>query len=633
MSRRYARLLAFLLVPYCAHAQVADLKDAAQQAVLSNPEVLARFHALEATKAERDAAFGGFLPRVDVSASTGRERRYDNPALPNSVSQRSNAITLTQLLYDGFATYNDVKRLDHASLVRLFELYDASETVALEVVRAYTDVLRYRTLVEMAEENYVRHRSVFEQIQKKAAAGVGRRVDLEQAAGRLALSEANLLTDTANLHDVSARFQRLVGMPPPDSLPRPTGLDKGMPPTLRQAMETAVGRNPALLAAVENVRAADRAASARYAAYQPRVDLRLSSARGDNLGGGLGDSHDNSAQVVLNWNLFSGLSDRARVRQFAEQLNVARDQRDKACRDMRQTLAIAMNDTVKLTEQLIYFDQHQLAIEKARDAYRMQFDIGQRTLLDVLDTENELFSARRAYANAEYDREIAFARVHAGMGNLFANLGLSRNAVGDLPQRLSGDDAERIHACPLDGPMPYAVDKAALNARAAEILRESAAVAAQLSQSASVSGSVKATGAAQAPQASARQVASKAVSDALSAWVSAWEARDVAAYLASYSPGFAAAGNVPRQAWEAQRRNALSKARLVDVSVSDLRIDVLDDKHAVARFVQAYRSATYGGVVHKTLEWESVDGKWVISRELVQPAAAPASVPTLTPSK
>jgi adhesin transport system outer membrane protein len=624
MSRRYARLLVLFLVPYCAHAQVGSLKDAAQQAVLSNPEVLARFHALEAAKAERDAAFGGFLPRVDVSATTGRERRYDNPALRNSISQRSDAITLTQLLFDGFATYNDVKRLDHASLVRLFELYDASETVALEVVRAYIDVLRYRTLVEMAEENYVRHRSVFEQIQKKAAAGVGRRVDLEQAAGRLALSEANLLTDTANLHDVSARFQRLVGMPPLGALPPPSGLNKGMPADVREAMETAVGRNPAILASVENVRAANRAASARYADYQPRVELRLSSARGDNLGGGVGESHDNSAQVVLNWNLFNGLSDRARVRQFAEQLNVARDQRDRACRDMRQTLLIAMNDTVKLTEQLIYFDQHQLAIEKARDAYRMQFDIGQRTLLDVLDTENELFSARRAYANAEYDREIAYARVHAGMGNLFTRLGLSRNDLGDLPKRLGGDEAERINACPLEGPLPYAVDKAALNARAAEILKESAAVAAQASRSGPGPGAAGQLGTPQPLQANATEAAAKAVSNALSAWISAWEARDIAAYLTSYSPDFQTSGNVTRQAWEAQRRSALSKASQVDVNISDLRIDVLDQGHAVTRFVQTYRSATYGDVVYKTLEWENIGGKWLISRELVRPTASQA---------
>jgi adhesin transport system outer membrane protein len=618
MKKTYVHLLMLFLVPCCAFAQVNTLKDAAQQAVLSNPEVLARWHALEAAKGERDAAFGGFLPRVDVSAGTGRDR-YDDPTLPSSVSRHSNAVTLTQLLYDGFVVSNDVKRLDHATLVRLFELYDASESITLEVVRAYHDVLRYRTLVGMAEENYVRHRSVFEQIQKKAVAGVGRRVDLEQAAGRLALSEANLLTDTANLHDVSARFQRLVGTPPPKELPSPAGLNKGMPADVREAMNIAVERNPAFLASIENVRAANRAASTRNAAFQPRLDLRLRSERGSNLSGALGDTHSNSAEVVLNWNLFNGLSDRARVRQFAEQLNVARDQRDKACRDMRQTLLIALNDTVKLSEQLVYFDQHQLAIEKARDAYRMQFDIGQRTLLDVLDTENELFSARRAYANAEYDREIAFARVHSGMGSLFVSLGLSRSPIDGLPQLVKNDGAENIEACPAEGPMLYSVDKAALNLRAMEILKESAATSARVTGAATNDAAGLAT---QTPSANSTDVAAKAVSNALSAWASAWKATDTAGYLASYAPGFQPSGKQSRQEWEAQRRSVLSRAKGVDVRITDLRVDMLDPRRALTKFVQTYRSDNYSDVVQKTLEWESINGKWLITRELSQAVGA-----------
>ena len=83
-------------------------------------------------------------------------------------------------------------------------------------------------LVALAEENYVQHRSVFEQIQRKVQAGAGRRVDFEQASGRLALAESNLLTETANLHDVSARYQRIVGETPPGTLP-PAGMFKDVP--------------------------------------------------------------------------------------------------------------------------------------------------------------------------------------------------------------------------------------------------------------------------------------------------------------------------------------------------------------------------------------------------------------------
>ena len=461
------------LLPLVTSAQT--LKDAVQQAVLTNPEIDARVHAFESADSERDVAFGAFLPRLDVSASVGR----DQNELPRETryNRNSTTVALTQLIYDGFATSNEVDRLDFARRVRLYELYDITENTTLEVVRAYADVLRHRALTGLSEENYVRHRSVFSQISEKTNAGVGRRVDLEQAAGRLALAESNLLTDTSNLYDVSSRFQRLVGTLPGPNMEMPNDLNKDMPPNLNAALKMA-DRNPALLAAIENVRSANSSAKIRNAAFQPRFDFRLRNERGDNISTinvPTGESKINTAEVVMTWNLFNGGSDRARVRQYAEQINVARDLRDKTCRDLRQTLSIAFNDTRKLTEQLIYMDQHQLSIEKARDAYRMQFAIGQRSLLDVLDTENELFQAKRSYVNSEFDLSVAYARTNAGMGTLFSSLGLARQAVSKLPD--ISESGESATGCPPLGPDSYTVNKDALNARAEQLVRESAAVA------------------------------------------------------------------------------------------------------------------------------------------------------------
>ena len=450
------------------HAQTQTLKEVTQQAVLSNPEVLARWHAFEAANNERAAGAGAYLPRVDLSAGTGRDDLED-PLKTNRLTRHSTSLTLTQMLFDGFLTKNDVARLDHTRMARLYELRDTSEAVVLDVVRSYADVLRYRRLVELAEENYVRHQAVFLQIQKKTQAGVSRRVDLEQIAGRLALAESNLLQETANLHDVSARFQRLVGVIPANSLEPMKPLSAGMPATIAAALGTALKTHPALQAAVENVRANDKAAAARRATYAPRVDLVVRNDRGNNLNGLNGRNSNGAVEVQMSWNLFNGFSDRSRVRQQADLINVARDQRDKACRDVRQTLLIAYNDTVKLTEQLSYLDQHQLSIEKARDAYRNQFDIGQRSLLDLLDSENELFQSKRSYANAQYDQVYAYARTHAGMGMLHQALGLSRQDPGALPDFGRQDDrADVVQNCPNELPQTYVIDKVKLNERARE---------------------------------------------------------------------------------------------------------------------------------------------------------------------
>ena len=393
------------------------------------------------------------FPRVDLSAGVGREH-LSQPSLPTTnFTRRGAALTLNQMIYDGFATREEVARLAYAKLVRYYEVLDASESTALEAARAYLDVLRYRELSMLAQENFAQHEQVFTQIQQRVQAGVGRRVDLEQAGGRLALAQSNMLTEASNLHDVSARYQRIVGELPPGDMIAPALLKQGIPPNIEEALKLAYQGSPAFNAAIENVRAAQAEARGRQANFQPRVDLRASKDVAFNSDGVEGRRDDQIVELVLNYNLFKGGSDRALVRQYAERLALSKDLRDKACRDIRQTLAIAFNDIHNLSRQLGFLDQHQLAIEKAREAYRQQFDIGQRTLLDLLDTENEYFQARRAYANATYEHAIAHARTLAGMGNLLSTLQVGRDGL-PTAQEL-GQDRREVDAdsqCPAEAP-------------------------------------------------------------------------------------------------------------------------------------------------------------------------------------
>ena len=213
-------------------------------------------------------------------------------------------------------------------------------------------------------------------------------------------------------------------------------------------MKNGLASNPALNAAYENVQAAKLGVETRKAAYMPRVDFRVRQSWDRNLDGVQGGSRDAAVELLLNYNLYRGGADKAREVQAAEFQNEARNLQEKACRDARQTLAIAYNDVVRLTEQLGYLDQHRLSTEKAREAYRQQFDIGQRTLLDLLDTQNEYFEAGRAYTNAYYNQFVAQARTLSTMGKLVPALNVAR---ADMPtpkdvgqERVGLDPAELL---------------------------------------------------------------------------------------------------------------------------------------------------------------------------------------------
>ena len=472
-NRQICSAIALLIASLTAQAQqpVDPLRTAVEQALNTSPEVTARFNAYRAAVDSVDAARGGFYPRLDANANIGRDTdritNRDPVTLP--LNRAEAGLTLSQLLWDGMGTKNDVDRAGHDRLARYFELLDTTEQTALEAARAHFDVQRFRRLVQLAEDNYVQHRFAYLQIQSRFKAGVGRGVDLEQAGARVALAESNLTTEVANLHDVTVRYQRVIGIAPPKELPVITMMKDGIPAAPGDAMAVAVSRSPAISATIEGLRSARSSVEGRKSTFQPRIDARLRGTFGNNVDAIQDRKRDTAAEIVMSWNLFNGGADQARVRQQTNLLNQATDLRDKACRDTRQTTAIAFNDTKKLIDQLVYLDQNTLAIQKARDAYHQQFDIGQRSLLDLLNAENELYTARRAYANAEYDLGFAYVRTQAAMSQLVPALGVARseNVATDASGWSQGDDSPM--RCPTLVAETFNVDRTELDARAKKL--------------------------------------------------------------------------------------------------------------------------------------------------------------------
>ncbi len=467
--------VAALLIAHTAWGQEVDpLRSAIEKAVQANPEVTARFHAYRAAVDATDVARAAYYPKLDLNASVGHDSDRITSRVPESQSlnRRGASLTLTQLLWDGMGTQRDIERAGHERLSRYFEFLDVAEQTALDAARAYIDVHRFRRLVELAEDNYVQHKYASLQIQSRFKAGVGRGVDLEQANARYALAESNLSTELANLHDVVARYQRIVGEAPPAKMPPLKSLDRDLPGSAAEVVATALRRSPGVSAAIESLRAARSTASLREAAYQPRIEARARTGAGRHFDGVRDQTRDSTAEIVLNWNLYNGGADQARVRQQVNLMGQAGDLRDKTCRDMSQTTLIAYNDTRKLVEQIQYLDRNTLAIEKARDAYRQQFDIGQRSLLDLLNAENELYTARRAYANAEYDLSTAYVRTQAALNQLTAQLGIARtdgNNADEAAQWAAGDDAPT--RCPVIVAEVPVINRADLDARAERFVK------------------------------------------------------------------------------------------------------------------------------------------------------------------
>ena len=620
MKKTFIRFSLLALASCAAMAQTTSpVAQSVQKAIEGNPEVAAKFNAFRASNDEIDVASGNWKPHLDATGNAGKrnyENTQSNPRDPRFYTGGVR-LELSQLLWDGLATHNEVERLSHAKLERYFDFLDSTEQFGMEAAKAYYDVVRYRKLVGLAEDNYIQHKVSFDQVQSRVNAGVGRGVDLEQVVARVALAESNLVTERANLHDVAERYVRLVGSVPPAENVSAVSMVKQLPASEQDAMRIAALQSPSVAGAIENLRAARSAVAGRKSPFQPKVEARVRGAAGHNLDGVLAERHDATAEIAVTWNIFNGGSDSARERQYASLLTQAENLRDKACVDARQTVSIAFNDVKKLNEQLGYLDRNVVSIQKARDAYRQQFDIGQRSLLDLLNSENELYTAKRSYVLAEEDLATAIVRTYAGMGTLVASLGLKKPDAQDLAPEAQnwGIDGDASSRCPLEAIAVGGATFAQLDARADKLAadRLPANLRPPVAASAPMPALRAVTPVAAPAPATPAQSATIAV-QRLQDWAGAWMSHDVDQYMSFYGPDFKPLKGT-KATWIAERRRLVGKTGPIKVVLGNIQTHALTDTRVETSFDQAYTSANFKDTMHKTLVWDRVGSEWKIVGE------------------
>lgn len=434
-------------------------KDVALKAIESNPDIQARWYAFQSSGFDVKEARSSYLPSIDLSARTGKQKRDYDDRGNYDVNQLE--ISLTQMLFDGFRTRHDVARLNSARQVRFFELLGTIDDTTLEVMKAVEDVLRYRELLELAQKNYQKHLVVEKQIADRVHQGVARRTDLDQVSGRVALAESNILTESANLHDVTARYLRIVGDFPAEDLLSPVLRYPVLLNTVPDVLYAAYQGNASFHASIKNIASIQSSVKKEKSGYFPRLELRARHGTQQNVGvfddrtdpDDFGD--DSAIELALTYNLYKGGANRAAVRRSLSEVSKAKSERDQVCVNLRQTVQISHNDTKRIAEQLVSLQQHRDSINKVRKAYAEQFKIGQRTLLDVLDAENEYFQASRSRVNAEHDLTLAHTRLLAATGELLPALSIVRENLGLL--KGVDDDLDSINvdpsaACPAVAP-------------------------------------------------------------------------------------------------------------------------------------------------------------------------------------
>lgn len=409
--------------------QAQTLPQAMQQALDVHPEIQAGVNSRLAADYQLKAAKGGYLPRVDLAAGYGREgtdsvtTRSGSNNHWETLNRSESSLRLTQMVFDGFATSSEVGRQQANVSARAYSLLDASERTGLTVAQVYLDVLTRREFVRLAEDNLKSHERIFDQIKLRTSRGVGSGADLDQAEARMAQARNNLITEQTNLADAETNFLSAVGQLP-DQLERPADFMALLPANLTEARAQMLENSPVLRSAEADIAAAEQQYEAAKSSFYPRFDAELGRTADNDLDGQNGHNNEWQAMLRMRFNLYAGGSNKADLESKSYLSNQALDIRNNALRQLNEELGLAWNALNNANAQVPIAQQYVDRSANVRSAYQKQFSLGERTLLDLLDSENELFSASRRLAEIKNVQLFTQYRIKATMGQLLKSQGV-----------------------------------------------------------------------------------------------------------------------------------------------------------------------------------------------------------------
>ncbi|MEM7169637.1 MAG: TolC family outer membrane protein [Pseudomonadota bacterium] len=438
-SLRLALLAGASVVIISGTAGAMTLQEAAQLAVSTNPDIGVASSNREAVDQELRQARGLYLPQIDFEAGAGPEWLNDSSTRLNgggteNLFRSETRITLQQRLFDGYEAGSTVDREKARVESAANRVKENSEILALDAIGAFLEVLRGRELVRLAEENLAVHLDILASLQKRLSGGGGSRADVTQTETRAARARATLTENYNVLRDAEAEFTRIVGQFP-DDLEQPVPVSEALPPDLETAVEIAGSNNLTTKIFEADVRSAEAEVEISEVPLYPSVSLEAESEYIDGATGFDTYQFNNAILLRLRWNLFRGGIDRAARQEALARVTESKNRRYQshldAEREMRQSwfaLEASRQSVIDL-ESAVQFSR------ETRDAYVKQFEVAQRTLLDVLDAENELFVSQSELVTAQTNESLATYRILAVEGILMQTIGVTAPAQAQVQHK------------------------------------------------------------------------------------------------------------------------------------------------------------------------------------------------------
>jgi adhesin transport system outer membrane protein len=408
----------------CAALNAQDLKQTLKEVIETNPDIAERAKNYNMTKEDLKAAKGAYLPKLDLSIATGNEKTAINGNISDSVNKTVNlttyqtSLSLTQNLFNGFQTTYYVKEQDARKFAAAYSYVEKVNTTSLATVTAYAELLRNKELLDTSKENVDITNEIFTKVQKLYDSGLTTLSEVNKIKSSLALAKANYVVQENSYNEAFYTLHRYVGrFLDPKELQKPV-VNSVLPANVDEAAQMALHNNPSIKAALYNIKLAQNTYKEKKAPFYPSIDLEVSESQNKNTGGIEQNTDNFKAIAYLKYNLFNGFSDSAGLQKSVSQIHQEIETKNSTQRQVVQNLNQSWSSFEKLQEQLKHLEEYKDYSVKTLALYSKEYDLGRRSLLDLLSAQNDLIGSRSQIINSSYNMLESKFKILDAMGVL-----------------------------------------------------------------------------------------------------------------------------------------------------------------------------------------------------------------------
>ncbi len=417
---------ALLALPSGASAQSLDAALAA--AYVNNPTLNSQRAGTRAIDENVSQALSGYRPTVSAGASVGSQySRYSagGTSTDGTLTPRTFNLTVTQTIFNGFLTANTTRKAESQVKGQRETLRNTEQTVLLDAVTAYMNVIQGISLLELQNQNLAALQQELRATRDRFNVGEVTRTDVAQAEARVAEAQYEVAQAVANLSSYRAVYRQVIGQDPGKLTPPPTSIERRIPVNLDGVIRTGLSQHPAVQASQYAVDAQNFAVRAAESNLAPVLSAQGQLAQSYDQSGTIDQQSGAAITLNLTVPIYQGGSEYSAIRQAKEYLTQARIEVD-VNRDQVRTLAVQYWGSLVAAKAQIESAQSQVAANTlALEGVREEWRVGQRTTTDVLNAQTDLTNSKSALVVAQRDRVVAAYSLISVIGKLDAiSLGL-----------------------------------------------------------------------------------------------------------------------------------------------------------------------------------------------------------------